>query len=65
MTLPPIPGERRRGRPPVALDLGAVLGLMADGWSDRAIARELGVSVRTIRRRLAEHDRDRAAKTAG
>ena len=43
----------RLGRPPVRVDLEAARALRAQGWSFRRVARSLGVSEATIRRRLA------------
>ncbi|MEV6843673.1 LuxR C-terminal-related transcriptional regulator [Actinoplanes sp. NPDC051411] len=46
--------EAPAGLSPVSAHRRAVLGMMAAGLKDESIARELGVSVRTLRRQVAE-----------
>jgi len=42
-----------RGRPPLGVDVGRALELLASGYSKAAVARLLGVSRRTLSRRVA------------
>jgi transposase len=44
----------RRGRPPMALDLARAIALRDAGYSLRDIAKELGVGVMTVQRRLED-----------
>ena len=48
----PAPGVPRRDRGPVAPEDLALLSLVARGLTTAAVARRLGVSERTVRRRL-------------
>ena len=45
---------RRIGRPKIEVDVEKALQLLRKGWSLSAVARELGVSLSTLRRRLKE-----------
>jgi DNA invertase Pin-like site-specific DNA recombinase len=59
----------RRGRPRVEVDVERAYDLLDGSRSQAAVAREVGVSVRTLWRRLSEHARGQAqggpAKIAG